>query len=273
MNRKWISYNVPWRWSIWRYSGKNCLCVLSYRWQSVCYLHYWVGMVWIPLKHWTSRPYLPRDGYFRSRGPYCIFWWELHHISFWVLENQTRRHCRFTVFNLFLTFPGPFSFSNLRCIYWHLYGLWFCGFWFLCAVFCFIAFPSHPGISCCHICCGSPLPDTWIYILLFSIKFFLLLSDIMCLFAMEQKKRGGKKSKRKTDITVVNDSRCSSNIGYIRTFLAKCMFCATVPRVTCSVSDLFCIQKTKNCDQCALCRVEKSTRSKICSGCLSANSI
>lgn len=86
-------------------------------------------------------------------------------------------------------------------------------------------------------------------------------------------KKVAKKSKRKTDITVVNDSRCSSNIGYIRTFLAKCMFCATVPRVTCSVSDLFCIQKTKNCDQCALCRVEKSTRSKICSGCLSANSI
>lgn len=172
MNRKWISYNVPWRWSIWRYNGKNCLCVLSYRWPSVCYLHYWVGMVWIPLKHWTSRPYLPRDGYFRLRGPYCIFWWELHHISFWYLENQTRRHCRFTVFNLFLTFSGPFFFSNLRSIYWHLYGLWFCGFWFLCAVFCFIAFPSHPGISCCHICCGSPLPDTWIYISLFSIKIF-----------------------------------------------------------------------------------------------------
>ncbi len=195
MNRKRISYNVPWRWSIWRYNGKNCLCVLSYRWPSVCYLHYWVGMVWIPLKHWTSRPYLPRDGYFRLRGPYCIFWWELHHISFWFLENQTRRHCRFTAFNLFLTFSGPFSFSNLRCIYWHLYGLWFFGFWYLCAVFCFIAFPSHPGISCCHICCGSPLPDTWIYILLFSIKFFLLLSDIMCLFAMEQKKRGDKKIK------------------------------------------------------------------------------
>lgn len=152
-------------------------------------------MVWIPLKHWTSRPYLPRDGYFRSHGPYCIFWWELHHISFWYQENQTRRHCRFTVFNLFLTFSGPFSFSNLRCIYWHLYGLWFCGFWFLCAVFCFIAFPSHPGISCCHICCGSLSPDTWIYILLFSIKIFLLLSDIMCLFAMEQKKRGDKKIK------------------------------------------------------------------------------
>lgn len=36
------------------------------------------------------------------------------------------------------------------------------------------------------------------------------------------------------------------------------MFCATVPRVTCSVSDLFCIQKTKNCDQCALCGVKKA---------------
>ena len=75
---------------------------------------------------------------------------------------------------------------------------------------------------------------------------------------MEQKKRGGKKLKRKTDITVVNDSRCSSNIGYIRTFLAKCMFCATVPRVTCSVSDLFCIQKTENCDRCVLCGVKKA---------------
>ena len=107
----------------------------------------------------------------------------------------------------------------------------------------------------------------------FQLNFFFCCLTLCASLQWNRKREVTKKSKRWTDINVVNDSRCSSNIGYIRTFLAKCMFCATVPRVTCSVSDLFCIQKTKNCDQCALCRVEKSTRSKICSGCLSANSI